>query len=406
MILIARYIAIFISLVLYYQSLGQTTSQYLYCDTSVIFNNLPQFNLNGAYNKAHICFNNENRFDIVHSHTNKINTSSLEVHTYNIISQKQSTINLTIPKHLANGRCYIDGIFSLYDTIIVYINSYTNNKKQLHLLFFDLNSNSLIKEYIFSKTLEDINDILLLPNKKLLICWGYFGSQKPKSKFLHLSILNPNDGTIEKTINISIPLAGLSFIQKNKQIAVTNNSILFAELGNYTIHEYDLNLEHINTIIRKDNWETFPIKTMNKILEKYPQPADRIYLLSNYWNNYSRIFRIYTSNDTLFVSYVRPNQNYGTLDIWIKQANNWVLHTKDIDDKGENESVKSNRKTIGFTSIYTLFREKKIYTFSYDLPLGLNKIDSLTEKDIKEFSDTYLIDNENILLLDIFNSHF
>ncbi|MBQ4420795.1 MAG: hypothetical protein II878_04550 [Bacteroidales bacterium] len=406
MILIVRCITIFLYLFLYYQSLGQTTSQYLSCDTSIIFDNIPQFNSSGGRNKAYICFNNESRFDIIHSNTNKINTTSLGVHTYSIISKKQSTINLTIPKHLTNGRCYIDGIFSLYDTIIVYINSYNNNKKQLHLLFFDLKSNSLIKEYIFYKTLEDINDILLLPNKKLLICWGYFGSQKPKSKFLHLSILNPNDGTIEKTIDISMSLAGLSFIQKNKQIAVTKNSILFAELGNYTIHEYDLNLEHINTIIRKDNWETFPFKTMNKILEKYSQPADRIYLLSDYWNNYSRIFRIYTSNDTLFVSYVKPHQNYGTLDIWIKQENNWVLHAKGIDDKGENESVKSNRKTIGFTSIYTLFRGKNIYTFSYDLPLELNKIETLTEKEIKEFSGTYLIDNDNVLILDIFNSHF
>lgn len=385
------------------------TRDFLSIDTTVVFSDIKEFAPDGQRIQLSIS-SFGNCFDILPIKNSLLKKSDLKINRYNSKTGEFLEYTVKIPQQICSSkeRYYLNGVFSFNDSILLYANSYNyeKNKRTIKLLLYSVHENETKNIFSFTDEIDDINDIIYLPNNKLLICSGYLGQKDAKAKFIKLSILNKETGNLEKSINLGIDLAGLSYIQKNKQIAVTDSSILFTELGIYKIYEFDFNLNLINIIEKNSNWSKFPNKTMKKILKHSKEPIDRIYKLSEYWDKYNRIFRIYSEKDTLYVFYNKPLQNYGTLDIWHKKDNSWVLYKENIEDFIDYKNTKTARNSINYTSKYILFKENKVYTFDFGIPLSTKKINTLKEEEIDKFKEKYFIENDNVLLLDIFSFRF
>lgn len=385
------------------------TRDFLSIDTTVVFSDIKEFAPDGQRIQLSIS-SFGNCFDILPIKNSLLKKSDLKINRYNSKTGEFLEYTVKIPQQICSSkeRYYLNGVFSFNDSILLYANSYNyeKNKRTIKLLLYSVHENETKNIFSFTDEIDDINDIIYLPNNKLLICSGYLGQKDAKAKFIKLSILNKETGNLEKSINLGIDLAGLSYIQKNKQIAVTDSSILFTELGIYKIYEFDFNLNLINIIEKNSNWSKFPNKTMKKILKHSKEPIDRIYKLSEYWDKYNRIFRIYSEKDTLYVFYNKPLQNYGTLDIWHKKDNSWVLYKENIEDFIDYKNTKTARNSINYTSKYILFKENKVYTFDFGIPLSTKNINTLKEEEIDKFKEKYFIENDNVLLLDIFSFRF
>ncbi len=385
------------------------TRDFLSIDTTVVFSDIKEFAPDGQRIQLSIS-SFGNCFDILPIKNSLLKKSDLKINRYNSKTGEFLEYTVKIPQQICSSkeRYYLNGVFSFNDSILLYANSYNyeKNKRTIKLLLYSVHENETKNIFSFTDEIDDINDIIYLPNNKLLICSGYLGQKDAKAKFIKLSILNKETGNLEKSINLGIDLAGLSYIQKNKQIAVTDSSILFTELGVYKIYEFDFNLNLINTIEKKSNWSKFPNETMKSILKHSKEPIDRIYKLSEYWDKYNRIFRIYSEKDTLYVFYNKPLQNYGTLDIWHKKDNSWILYKENIEDFIDHKNTKTARNSINYTSKYILFKENKVYTFDFGIPLSTKKINTLKEEEIDKFKEKYFIENDNVLLLDIFSFRF
>lgn len=382
------------------------TKDYLNADTTIVFRNILEFTSQGKPKYTYISYNNNDRFDIISLNHTQIKSKKIEIYHYDMQTKEVIKTSLVYPESVFKDEYYFNGIHSIGDTVIFYMSAWIDkNNYDDKLLLFDLKEGVLKNEFTYRDEIHNINDIITLPDGRLLICSGYLANKKLNSKFLKLSILNPADGRIEKQIKKSLPYAGLSYISKNLQIAITDNSILFTELGNYKIHEYDFNLKHINTIKGHGEWKKFPKKVMKNIMSKYEEPIERIYKLSEYWNDYNRIFRIYVEDNTCYVFYNKPQQFYGTLDVWKKENEKWQLIKENIEDYvADWKDMRSVRNRINHTSNYLLFKDGKIYTFGFGVPLQLKKMENMTNKDIENYKEEYLLENDNILLLDIFNS--
>lgn len=385
------------------------TRDFLSIDTTVVFSDIKEFAPDGQRIQLSIS-SFGNCFDILPIKNSLLKKSDLKINRYNSKTGEFLEYTVKIPQQICSSkeRYYLNGVFSFNDSILLYANSYNyeKNKRTIKLLLYSVHENETKNIFSFTDEIDDINDIIYLPNNKLLICSGYFGQKDAKAKFIKLSILNKETGNLEKSINLGIDLAGLSYIQKNKQITVTDSSILFTELGVYKIYEFDFNLNLINTIEKKSKWSKFPNETMKSILKHSKEPIDRIYKLSEYWDKYNRIFRIYSEKDTLYVFYNKPLQNYGTLDIWHKKDNSWILYKENIEDFIDHKNTKTARNSINYTSKYILFKENKVYTFDFGIPLSTKKINTLKEEEIDKFKEKYFIENDNVLLLDIFSFRF
>ncbi len=385
------------------------TRDFLSIDTTVVFSDIKEFAPDGQRIQLSIS-SFGNCFDILPIKNSLLKKSDLKINRYNSKTGEFSEYTVKIPQQIFSSkeRYYLNGVFSFNDSILLYANSYNyeKNKRTIKLLLYSVHENETKNIFSFTDEIDDINDIIYLPNNKLLICSGYLGQKDAKAKFIKLSILNKETGNLEKSINLGIDLAGLSYIQKNKQITVTDSSILFTELGVYKIYEFDFNLNLINTIEKKSKWSKFPNETMKSILKHSKEPIDRIYKLSEYWDKYNRIFRIYSEKDTLYVFYNKPLQNYGTLDIWHKKDNSWVLYKENIEDFIDYKNTKTARNSINYTSKYILFKENKVYTFDFGIPLSTKNINTLKEEEIDKFKEKYFIENDNVLLLDIFSFRF
>lgn len=405
-----RIIVIHILITLSFNLFSQPyTRDFLSVDTTIVFSNINEFAQNGSRIRLNISSYDE-YFDILPIENNLLKKSTLIINRYNSKTGEFLNYTIKIPQQVYNSkeRYYLNGLFSFKDSVMLYVNSYNykKNERTIKLLLYNIPNNETVKVFTFINKINDINDILYLSNGKLLICSGYLGQENAKAKFIKLSILNPKTGDIEKSTNLGIDLAGLSYIQKNKQIAVTDSSILFTELGTYKIYEFDFNLNIINTIEKNSNWVQFPNKTMKDILKHSKEPIDRIYKLSEYWDKYHRIFRIYSEKDTLYVFYNKPLQNYGTLDIWHKKDNKWLLYKENIEDFIDYKNIKTARNSINHTSAYILFKDNKVYTLNFGIPLSTQKINTLNNEEIDKFKEKYFLENDNVLLLDIFNTHF
>lgn len=385
------------------------TRDFLSIDTTVVFSDIKEFAPDGQRIQLSIS-SFGNCFDILPIKNSLLKKSDLKINRYNSKTGEFLEYTVKIPQQICSSkeRYYLNGVFSFNDSILLYANSYNyeKNKRTIKLLLYSVHENETKNIFSFTDEIDDINDIIYLSNNKLLICSGYLGQKDAKAKFIKLSILNKETGNLEKSINLGIDLAGLSYIQKNKQITVTDSSILFTELGVYKIYEFDFNLNLINTIEKKSKWSKFPNETMKSILKHSKEPIDRIYKLSEYWDKYNRIFRIYSEKDTLYVFYNKPLQNYGTLDIWHKKDNSWVLYKENIEDFIDYKNTKTARNSINYTSKYILFKENKVYTFDFGIPLSTKKINTLKEEEIDKFKEKYFIENDNVLLLDIFSFRF
>lgn len=385
------------------------TRDFLSIDTTVVFSDIKEFAPDGQRIQLSIS-SFGNCFDILPIKNSLLKKSDLKINRYNSKTGEFLEYTVKIPQQICSSkeRYYLNGVFSFNDSILLYANSYNyeKNKRTIKLLLYSVHENETKNIFSFTDEIDDINDIIYLPNNKLLICSGYLGQKDAKAKFIKLSILNKETGNLEKSINLGIDLAGLSYIQKNKQITVTDSSILFTELGVYKIYEFDFNLNLINTIEKKSKWSKFPNETMKSILKHSKEPIDRIYKLSEYWDKYNRIFRIYSEKDTLYVFYNKPLQNYGTLDIWHKKDNSWVLYKENIEDFIDYKNTKTARNSINYTSKYILFKENKVYTFDFGIPLSTKNINTLKEEEIDKFKEKYFIENDNVLLLDIFSFRF
>ncbi len=384
-----------------------TTKEYLEADTTIVFNDITEFTASGREKYTYISYDNKGRFDIVSLSNSQIKSRDIEIYHYDIKTKEIKSTLLSYPKSVFKDEYYFKGIHSMGDTVILYMSAWINrNHYNEKLLLFDLKEKALKNEFTYSKDeIRSINDILTLSDNKILICSGYLAQQKLESKFLKLSILNLSNGRIEKQINKSLPYAGLSYISKNLQVAITDNSILFTELGNYKIYEYDFNLRQINTIKGHGEWKTFPKKVMKNVLSKYRQPIERIYKLSEYWQDYNRIFRIYAEGNFLYVFYNKPQQFYGTLDVWKKENEKWQLIKDNIEDYiGDWGDIKGVRSIINHTSPFLLFKDKKIFSFGFGLPLQLEQVKTMTNEEIKTYMEEYLLENDNVLLLDVFKS--
>lgn len=385
------------------------TRDFLSIDTTVVFSDIKEFAPDGQRIQLSIS-SFGNCFDILPIKNSLLKKSDLKINRYNSKTGEFLEYTVKIPQQICSSkeRYYLNGVFSFNDSILLYANSYNyeKNKRTIKLLLYSVHENETKNIFSFTDEIDDINDIIYLPNNKLLICSGYLGQKDAKAKFIKLSILNKETGNLEKSINLGIDLAGLSYIQKNKQITVTDSSILFTELGVYKIYEFDFNLNLINTIEKKSKWSKFPNETMKSILKHSKEPIDRIYKLSEYWDKYNRIFRIYSEKDTLYVFYNKPLQNYGTLDIWHKKDNSWVLYKENIEDFIDYKNTKTARNSINHTSKYILFNDNKLYTFNFGIPLSTKKINTLKEEEIDKFKEKYFIENDNVLLLDIFSFRF
>lgn len=385
------------------------TRDFLSIDTTVVFSDIKEFAPDGQRIQLSIS-SFGNCFDILPIKNSLLKKSDLKINRYNSKTGEFLEYTVKIPQQICSSkeRYYLNGLFSFNDSILLYANSYNyeKNKRTIKLLLYSVHENETKNIFSFTDEIDDINDIIYLPNNKLLICSGYLGQKDAKAKFIKLSILNKETGNLEKSINLGIDLAGLSYIQKNKQITVTDSSILFTELGVYKIYEFDFNLNLINTIEKKSKWSKFPNETMKSILKHSKEPIDRIYKLSEYWDKYNRIFRIYSEKDTLYVFYNKPLQNYGTLDIWHKKDNSWILYKENIEDFIDHKNTKTARNSINYTSKYILFKENKVYTFDFGIPLSTKKINTLKEEEIDKFKEKYFIENDNVLLLDIFSFRF
>ena len=385
------------------------TRDFLSIDTTVVFSDIKEFAPDGQRIQLSIS-SFGNCFDILPIKNSLLKKSDLKINRYNSKTGEFSEYTVKIPQQIFSSkeRYYLNGLFSFNDSILLYANSYNyeKNKRTIKLLRYSVHENETKNIFSFTDEIDDINDIIYLPNNKLLICSGYLGQKDAKAKFIKLSILNKETGNLEKSINLGIDLAGLSYIQKNKQITITDSSILFTELGVYKIYEFDFNLNLINTIEKKSKWSKFPNETMKSILKHSKEPIDRIYKLSEYWDKYNRIFRIYSEKDTLYVFYNKPLQNYGTLDIWHKKDNSWILYKENIEDFIDHKNTKTARNSINYTSKYILFKENKVYTFDFGIPLSTKKINTLKEEEIDKFKEKYFIENDNVLLLDIFSFRF
>ncbi|MDY6435633.1 MAG: hypothetical protein SPK52_05405 [Synergistales bacterium] len=385
------------------------TRDFLSIDTTVVFSDIKEFAPDGQRIQLSIS-SFGNCFDILPIKNSLLKKSDLKINRYNSKTGEFLEYTVKIPQQICSSkeRYYLNGVFSFNDSILLYANSYNyeKNKRTIKLLLYSVHENETKNIFSFTDEIDDINDIIYLPNNKLLICSGYLGQKDAKAKFIKLSILNKETGNLEKSINLGIDLAGLSYIQKNKQITVTDSSILFTELGVYKIYEFDFNLNLINTIEKKSKWSKFPNETMKSILKHSKEPIDRIYKLSEYWDKYNRIFRIYSEKDTLYVFYNKPLQNYGTLDIWHKKDNSWILYKENIEDFIDHKNTKTARNSINYTSKYILFKENKVYTFDFGIPLSTKNINTLKEEEIDKFKEKYFIENDNVLLLDIFSFRF
>lgn len=385
------------------------TRDFLSIDTTIVFSDIKEFSQDGQRIQLSIS-SFGNCFDILPIKNSLLKKSDLKINRYNSKTGEFLEYTVKIPQQICSSkeRYYLNGVFSFNDSILLYANSYNyeKNKRTIKLLLYSVHENETKNIFSFTDEIDDINDIIYLPNNKLLICSGYLGQKDAKAKFIKLSILNKETGNLEKSINLGIDLAGLSYIQKNKQITVTDSSILFTELGVYKIYEFDFNLNLINTIEKKSKWSKFPNETMKSILKHSKEPIDRIYKLSEYWDKYNRIFRIYSEKDTLYVFYNKPLQNYGTLDIWHKKDNSWILYKENIEDFIDHKNTKTARNSINYTSKYILFKENKVYTFDFGIPLSTKKINTLKEEEIDKFKEKYFIENDNVLLLDIFSFRF
>ncbi|MEE3412966.1 MAG: hypothetical protein VZQ58_03690 [Bacteroidales bacterium] len=385
------------------------TRDFLSIDTTVVFSDIKEFAPDGQRIQLSIS-SFGNCFDILPIKNSLLKKSDLKINRYNSKTGEFLEYTVKIPQQICSSkeRYYLNGVFSFNDSILLYANSYNyeKNKRTIKLLLYSVHENETKNIFSFTDEIDDINDIIYLPNNKLLICSGYLGQKDAKAKFIKLSILNKETGNLEKSINLGIDLAGLSYIQKNKQITITDSSILFTELGVYKIYEFDFNLNLINTIEKKSKWSKFPNETMKSILKHSKEPIDRIYKLSEYWDKYNRIFRIYSEKDTLYVIYNKPLQNYGTLDIWHKKDNSWILYKENIEDFIDHKNTKTARNSINYTSKYILFKENKVYTFDFGIPLSTKKINTLKEEEIDKFKEKYFIENDNVLLLDIFSFRF
>ena len=268
------------------------TRDFLSIDTTVVFSDIKEFAPDGQRIQLSIS-SFGNCFDILPIKNSLLKKSDLKINRYNSKTGEFLEYTVKIPQQICSSkeRYYLNGVFSFNDSILLYANSYNyeKNKRTIKLLLYSVHENETKNIFSFTDEIDDINDIIYLPNNKLLICSGYLGQKDAKAKFIKLSILNKETGNLEKSINLGIDLAGLSYIQKNKQIAVTDSSILFTELGIYKIYEFDFNLNLINIIEKKSKWSKFPNETMKSILKHSKEPIDRIYKLSEYWDKYNII---------------------------------------------------------------------------------------------------------------------
>lgn len=384
------------------------TRNYISPDTTVFLHGCYAVNNRGMEYSPLISYDGVNEFNVVSFPGSLgIVDTVLTVYRCNIQDYKTTSSTYVLPQSVPDSSYYFNGIYAQKDKVLFYMNKWYKQKRYVKMLVYDKQTSKLLHTFDFVEQLKNIRYMLSLPSGEALICSGYVGFHKLKDKFITLAIFDINTGQIKYETHLALPYAGLSLCQVNKQVAVTDSSILFTELGNYKIHEFDFELREIGTIGRTDNWSTFPMKVMKKAMKKYREPIERIYALMGYWDKYSRIFRIYADEDKLYVWYKKPDINYGTVDIWKKKNGTWSLYKNNIEDKTDYKDAKSVRvNTVGFTSRFLLFKGDKIYRFNYNVPLSLFQVRDMSSNELDEFRENYLLENEDVLLLDVFNNNF
>lgn len=211
--------------------------------------------------------------------------------------------------------------------------------------------------------------IYFLPDGKLLGLQNYLYHGVKPEESSKLSILNLSTKEIEKVVDLEFLLPLYTLRAGYNILSINENSILFAQRGDYKISEYDFSLNIINTIENKEiKWNRMPQRLSDSVYASNKYATSMIPFLSRNIDKYNCIHHIYSSDNTLFVFYSKSGSyEKKYYDIWAKENGKWVLKKKDISDNS-NSIRKIAQESILYAGRNIYLSGNKFIRLDYYIP--------------------------------------
>lgn len=263
-------------------------------------------------------------------------------------------------------------------------------------------------DFIYLKSLEvdhSITNCRFLPNGKIILFKNYLGYRCNVEETTCLSLMDIENGKIIKTIFPYFALAGFSYFEPKRLIEVTDNSILYSQVGEYKIIEFDFDLNIIDTISNPNiKWKRMKDKEMNKILEKYPEAAERIYYLDKWDYLSSKTYKIFYNKNYLYVFYGekrdKDKRGYLNYDIWKKSSKGWELIKEKIKDYDEDRTNRNSQNFILPFADPLLFSGSYFIRIIRDTPI--KKKEYKSNEEYKKALTDYLLNNNYVYSIQTF----
>ena len=342
-------------------------------------------------------------FDVV-----SIDTNGISMLTYNVVAKQFSSYELT-KLYKANNQSIHDVCAN--DEVLIVASSWNGGRLQIY------ERENADSHFVFSRAVElpeefrYINQVFLLPDRKVLVCSWYLCSRCDINDFVKVGVFDLKTDKIEIVKSFELDFQGLTYFTPHRLFDVSGDRIFFAHLGSYKIYEYDSNLDLLDSIVADNSfkgWKTYPKKKMKKVLRKYKDPISRIWYLNDY-TDYSRLNNIYVGGENeLIVGYFLGGNDMLT-DVWKKENGKWKLYRHALSDISLNNSDRYNRLyTLGWTNLLNVFdaKQKKVFRINYDLPLDLKRLELMSEDDFEGFKQNYLSEHEQVIVLDEWDYDF
>lgn len=325
---------------------------------------------------------------------------------------KKDSLNIFAYPHVKN-KYYIKSIYTpnIEFSKSSSIEDISVNDKYLAILIFEkllVYERKNNGDFIYLKSFEvdhSITNCRFLPNGKIILFKNYLGYKCSKEETTRLSLMDIENGKIIKTIFPYFALSGFSYFEPKRLIEVTDNSILYSQVGEYKIIEFDFDLNIIDTISNPNvKWKRMKDKEMNKILEKYPEAAERIYYLDKWDYLSSKIYKILYNKNYLYVFYGEKRdedkRSYLNYDIWRKKSKGWELIKEKIKDYDDNKENRNSQNFILPFADPLLFSGSYFIRIIQDTPI--RKKEYKSNEEYKKALTDYLLNNNYVYSIQTF----
>ena len=201
-------------------------------------------------------------FDVV-----SIDTNGISMLTYNVVAKQFSSYELTA-LYKANNQSIRDVCAN--DEVLIVASSWNGGRLQIY------ERKNADSHFVFSRAVElpeefkYINQVFLLPDRKVLVCSWYLCSRCDINDFVKVGVFDLKTDKIEIVKSFELDFQGLTYFTPHRLFDVSGDRIFFAHLGSYKIYEYDSNLDLLDSIVAEffQGLENLPEKEDEKGIEK------------------------------------------------------------------------------------------------------------------------------------------